>query len=110
MTKQEIITKAIDLLVKTKGVDWTIVELYPWQDGVAVSIKWPIETKEGKTVYDIQELGFVGAWFDIDDNPLDLNTACEMEKAKTLDDKLILRFAYYLYMVCYKDRRKEKLY
>lgn len=107
MTKQEILEKAINLLVQTKGVDWTIVELYPWQSGVAVNIKWSRKDKDGKIVYDMQEFGFVDAWFDVNDNPLNLNDACGMENAKTLDDKLILRFAYYLYMVWYKN---EKLY
>lgn len=102
MTNIEIVKKAIEMLRKTEKVIFKIINIEPWGDGVNLDIIYLGRNNDHKK----QNFGFSDAWFDLNEDPLDLNDKCGMDKVKDEDTKLILRIMYYLYAVWYLDEIK----
>jgi hypothetical protein len=104
MTNAEIVEKAVEMLRKTDKVIFKVIDIKPWgsDGGIELNIIYLGRNNDHRK----QNFGFNGAWFDLNDNPLDLNDKCGMDKVKDEDTKLILRIMYYLYAVWYLDEIK----
>jgi hypothetical protein len=103
MTNAEIVKKAIEMLRKTNKVIFKVANIGLWgSDGIEVEIIYLGKNNDHRK----QKFGFSDAWFDLNEDPLDLNDKCGMDKAKDENTKLILRIMYYLYAVWYLDEIK----
>lgn len=96
MTNIEIVKTAIALIREIHNIDFRIAEIKSWHTSTPNGVELDVWYTDKKGEFVKQNFGFVEAWFDITDNPLNLNRKCGMDKVEDQDSKLILRLAYYL--------------
>ena len=96
MTNIEIVKTAIALIREIHNIDFRIAEIKPWHTSTPNGVELDVWYTDKQGEFVKQNFGFVEPWFDINDNPLNLNKKCGMDKVDDQDSKLILRLAYYL--------------
>ena len=93
--KEQVISEAIQRLVKNKGLDLKINRMWSDSGYFNVELYYVINGKEKR-----QQFGFVGKWFDL--NYFEFSWVKNLQLPEKANDyqRVLLKMAYYFYKWC----------